>query len=770
MRFGEYLLNHSIPAWAPQYLDYNKLKAILRELTESIENPNHSTNPSPGTLSILRPITVDLTDHIHNQTYSNSMRGESITKHGNDATHLVTNSVTFNFSDLISVIQSNIQTQVNNNTSQQQILEIEKRFLTELETEMNKVSLFYHQQSVYFAKQAETLMQRLRNIIKLKPNQNLFHKSQSLSFIEEESINHKNKTHINDIENEFRGHLDRTQSKSQTSSSRLSDAKLDVKREKKQLRKLFRATYHAIIHKLSSYRLLNVTAIRKICKKHDKKSYFKHLQNEIDSIVHSGSNFGDDHLEQYLIERLENAYGEFLSSPNHKKKCEAIQQLRALGSIAERQLVKPSVYMQQKKRRRQRQKDSCFIGFYLGSSLTMFVICALLIMTTGKFKEVTDSAEFYRSFYGFRTLILVSLYLWLFGWNLHIWHKKKFNHPFIFEADPSTVIQDIIMVFKFAGELTCITMLTATLYLLVFIFDKFIIPIPLWCFSIALLVLWLIYLMYPRSGTFLQTRDYLMSSFWRIVRAPFTKVHFVDFFIADQWCSLFTVVVDLTFSMCFFATGEFRVQKTLVEYKADSICAGKNVKMWIKLLRFIPYWLRFAQCIKRFYDTSSKSHLVNGGKYFTCILTSILATLDEHYEDNIWYKLKIIRFIFASISTIYAFMWDLIKDWGLLHFDCKYILLRNQLRFNPMHYYIAIIINFLFRISWGIYLFPRSFLISIQVHYIALGLGAIEIIRRCIWNIFRLENEHINNCGEFRVVKDIPPLNTTQEPIDEDSE
>ncbi|CAF4692238.1 unnamed protein product, partial [Rotaria magnacalcarata] len=42
--------------------------------------------------------------------------------------------------------------------------------------------------------------------------------------------------------------------------------------------------------------------------------------------------------------------------------------------------------------------------------------------------------------------------------------------------------------------------------------------------------------------------------------------------------------------------------------------------------------------------------------------------------------------------------------------------------------------------------------------------GLIEIFRRFIWNYFRLENEHLNNCGEFRAVRDIsiaPISNTT---------
>ena len=28
-------------------------------------------------------------------------------------------------------------------------------------------------------------------------------------------------------------------------------------------------------------------------------------------------------------------------------------------------------------------------------------------------------------------------------------------------------------------------------------------------------------------------------------------------------------------------------------------------------------------------------------------------------------------------------------------------------------------------------------------------------LRRFVWNFFRLENEHLNNCGQFRAVRDI---------------
>jgi hypothetical protein len=34
-------------------------------------------------------------------------------------------------------------------------------------------------------------------------------------------------------------------------------------------------------------------------------------------------------------------------------------------------------------------------------------------------------------------------------------------------------------------------------------------------------------------------------------------------------------------------------------------------------------------------------------------------------------------------------------------------------------------------------------------------IAPLEVFRRFIWNFLRLENEHVNNCGQFRAVRDI---------------
>ena len=47
------------------------------------------------------------------------------------------------------------------------------------------------------------------------------------------------------------------------------------------------------------------------------------------------------------------------------------------------------------------------------------------------------------------------------------------------------------------------------------------------------------------------------------------------------------------------------------------------------------------------------------------------------------------------------------------------------------------------------YLYPFFVLLVTCVPFLC------DMCRRFVWNFFRLENEHLNNCGEFRVVRDI---------------
>merc|ERR1711972_351900 len=99
---------------------------------------------------------------------------------------------------------------------------------------------------------------------------------------------------------------------------------------------------------------------------------------------------------------------------------------------------------------------------------------------------------------------------------------------------------------------------------------------------------------------------------------------FIDFFLADQWTSLFNLVVDAAFSACYMTTGDF-----LLSDSQKSQCDTSGIRSSLSLLRIIPYWIRFWQCIRRAYDkwcdgSPTHWHFANSGKYFLAIVVVLI--------------------------------------------------------------------------------------------------------------------------------------------------
>lgn len=69
-------------------------------------------------------------------------------------------------------------------------------------------------------------------------------------------------------------------------------------------------------------------------------------------------------------------------------------------------------------------------------------------------------------------------------------------------------------------------------------------------------------------------------------------------------------------------------------------------------------------------------------------------------------------------------------------------------------YYLAIVENFCVRFGWTLSI------LLVQMGYVDSDLmlsilAPCEVFRRFVWNYFQLENEHLNNCGNFRAINDI---------------
>ena len=70
-------------------------------------------------------------------------------------------------------------------------------------------------------------------------------------------------------------------------------------------------------------------------------------------------------------------------------------------------------------------------------------------------------------------------------------------------------------------------------------------------------------------------------------------------------------------------------------------------------------------------------------------------------------------------------------------------------------YYAAIVQDAILRFAWLAKYFIGVNTSSQLAQIWQTVFAFLELVRRFVWNFFRLENEHLNNCGEFRAVREI---------------
>ena len=212
-----------------------------------------------------------------------------------------------------------------------------------------------------------------------------------------------------------------------------------------------------------------------------------------------------------------------------------------------------------------------------------------------------------------------------------------------------------------------------------------------------------------------------------------------------------------------------------------------------QVISCLPAWFRFSQCLRRYRDSKKKHpHLTNAGKYSTTFFVILFRSLHAAWEtgsigtdeiDTLGHNISnatnsevevesvggaanysssnpflYLWIISATISTIYTYTWDIKMDWGLFDPNCgENRFLREHIVYRyKLYYYLAIGIDLVLRLTWTVTV--ADFDITEQQYITDIFITAltfVEMFRRFIWNFFRLENEHVNNAGEFRAVRDI---------------
>lgn len=474
---------------------------------------------------------------------------------------------------------------------------------------------------------------------------------------------------------------------------------------------------------LQNYQSLNHTGFRKILKKHDKLLSVDFGRTWHTENVEASHFYTNKDIDK-LISDTESAFINSLESGDRQK---AMKRLRVppLGE--------------------QRSPWTTFkVGLFSGS----FIVLLIAVVLSAIFHEGTgDNLRI--AFRLYRGPLLIIEFLFLMGVNVYGWRSSGVNHVLIFELDPRNHLseQDLM-------ELAAIFGVVWTLSFLSFLYSSSL-SVPPYVNPFFLTVLMFVFLINPLKVFRHDARYWFLNICMRMFGAPFFHVNFADFWLADQLNSLVGALLDFQFLACYYSLGD--------NWDAPNdtmICQEKSFVIR-PLVNCIPAWIRFAQCLRRYRDSREAfPHLVNAGKYSTTFFVVIFGTLrvyySDQYEDPMDNPFLYLWIVASIISSCYAYTWDIKMDWGLFDKAAgENKFLREEIVYSStFFYYFAIAMDLVLRFAWALsfYLTDNQF---VSGDLMTSVLAPLEVFRRFIWNFFRLENEHLNNCGKFRAVRDI---------------
>ncbi|XP_072968909.1 phosphate transporter PHO1-2-like [Typha angustifolia] len=473
---------------------------------------------------------------------------------------------------------------------------------------------------------------------------------------------------------------------------------------------------------LKKYSSLNMVAFTKIMKKFEKVSNQQQSSTAFSEKVKRSHFISSDKVVK-LADEVESIFTKHFAGNDRKK---AMKFLRP-----------------------QQPKDShmitFFMGLFTGSFVTLFTVYAILAHFSGIFSSSTETGYVETIYPVFSMVALLSLHIFLYGCNLFMWKSTRINHNFIFDFSSTTALKHR------DAFLICASFMTTVV-------GAMVIHLVLRSTNIssqhadalpgALLLLFMTLLLCPFNVFYRSTRYCLLRVLRNIVLSPFYKVLMVDFFMADQLTSQIPLLRHMEFTACYFMAGGFKT------HSYETCTRSNQYKLLAYVISFLPYYWRAMQCIRRYMEEGYDiNHLANGGKYVSAMVAAAVRMKYAMEPSPLWLAAVIIS---STAATFYQLYWDFVKDWGFFDLRSKNAWLRDELILkNKCIYYVSIALNFVLRLAW-IESVMHLNLGHVEHRMVDFLLASLEITRRGHWNFYRLENEHLNNAGKFRAVKNVP--------------
>jgi hypothetical protein len=367
------------------------------------------------------------------------------------------------------------------------------------------------------------------------------------------------------------------------------------------------------------------------------------------------------------------------------------------------------------------------IGF-LGCCLGVWVV--LLPLACGV-AGMNGISRVYPGFYFFRLIFMVGFSMMCFAAVIYLLEKHNINWQYIFEIPPSRKISYVSCLTSGIVLLTFWLVLfllhLATCFYFPFLFNN-VVVIFAGCFFFVLFV-------GPWKGFYREARYESILLLLNLVIAPFGEIRFKNYMFGSWTTSMILSFKDFYLTLLLVISGEFL---------SDSFDQGPELVIF--LVSVLPFIWRILQNIKRvlWKKTSFKRQFWNFFRYSVSVGLSAIA-YSELELGLTWSSLLITGICLTSII-------DVKQDWQLT------FPLEKKTTFSSPFLYFAIFSNFLLRFPGFFTMMPtRIFENKVIDAELLISLFAIlEIIRRSIWSVLRIERESRDNQENFRDIDYIP--------------
>ncbi|OMJ88722.1 hypothetical protein SteCoe_9264 [Stentor coeruleus] len=383
-------------------------------------------------------------------------------------------------------------------------------------------------------------------------------------------------------------------------------------------------------------------------------------------------------------------------------------------------------------------------GDIVKMSFSLGIICASCIVTIYLLLMNYSNIDIniYPSFPVFRLTLAINLVIIAASWIIYWVEAHSLNWIYILELNPANRFSylQVLWVGLFLSALWSVIFMLSVFY------NFYVDNEGSEHLAMILLIMYFGLFFCPFNMFFRGARWMIIKTFLEAAIAPFGPVRFRNYMMASWVTSLAIPLKDVYLSICFISTDAWALNQYPKCFLHD---------FWLYFLPMLPFTWRLFQIFNRIYYKPSmlKGQVWNFFRYGTSIILVVMTYFEMNKGEHAF-----VWILMYLVCTEYTSFLDVYQDWGLLRNSRNGWILRPNIYFPKNFYYWVIFLNFLFRFGWTVSLLPAQAFENqyLSSEFLMLIMCIMEIIRRTLWSVLRIERERSENTEKYRKIDYIP--------------